>query len=180
MSENRGSAGPIFSTQGSETIESSVSSSDGLVSAGVVLARSSAGRRARRTRPTGRTASSRLCARAGSESRPCTSAAGLARNSSEIYRKNLTNLVRLILAQGHRVAIVPQYFTVRVDNDKIYEKPVAEHNQVDHDVATALQLPFLDPALLTAFDKNDTFDDCVTGRVWVPGQDEPEDDVVPF
>ena len=87
--------------------------------------------------------------------------AALSRNSSEIFETNLRNLVALILAQGRKVAIVPQFFSPMTPDDEIFAKGVAEHNLVSKKVALDFKIPYLEEVLQpNQFKKEDLFDSC--------------------
>jgi len=86
----------------------------------------------------------------------------LEHNGPDIYRAHLRNLVRLLLAQGHRVVIVPQVFLpsgFSFGDPTLYARGVAEHNQVNEDVAREFHVSFVSAAS-SAFDRSDLLDDC--------------------
>ena len=88
-------------------------------------------------------------------------AANLAHNDATVFARDLENLARFVLAQGRRVAIVPQYFSPRNEGDALFARALAEHNAVCEQVATKLHVPFarriVEPGL---FADDDTFDNC--------------------
>ena len=91
--------------------------------------------------------------------------AALRRNGSQVYRPHLENLVRLLLAQGRRVVIVPQVFLPRPGeaSDAVFGQGVAEHNQVNQTVARELHVPYVTAvAAPTAFARRDLvpYDNC--------------------
>ncbi|HZU98377.1 MAG TPA: SGNH/GDSL hydrolase family protein [Planctomycetota bacterium] len=85
----------------------------------------------------------------------------LEKNGPWVYASHLEELVRLLLAQGRKVLIVPQYFREaepHPDVDRLFMKGVAEHNAVNEDVAKKLGVPFAN--VLPWLEPNDTGDDC--------------------
>jgi hypothetical protein len=85
----------------------------------------------------------------------------LAKNGTDVYRRNLENLVKLLKAQGRTVLIVPQHYTPRTDADKFFVQGVREHNQVNAEVARQLAVPFAQETIQAdAFADNHTFDSC--------------------
>jgi lysophospholipase L1-like esterase len=87
--------------------------------------------------------------------------ASLERNGTGVYRAHLANLVRLVLAQGRQVVIVPQVFVPQAGNetDGVFVRGVAENNAVNEAVAREFGVPFLSP-VATAFDRSDLLDNC--------------------
>ncbi len=87
--------------------------------------------------------------------------AALKRNGTGVYQAHLENLVRLILAQGRQVVIVPQVFIPLPDNEKdpIFAQAVAEHNAVNETVARKYHVPFVEAAG-TAFRRDELLDNC--------------------
>lgn len=85
----------------------------------------------------------------------------LDRNGPELYGEILENFVRLLLAQGRRVVILPQYFSPRNEADRTLAVGVEQHNRVNREVAQRHDLPF-GAALLQpgAFGPGDTVDNC--------------------
>ncbi len=93
--------------------------------------------------------------------KPSEWAEALKRNSSKIYRDHLDDLITLLQSQKVKVAVLPQYFTAKNDNDKIFMKGVDEHNAVNEQLATAHKAPFAGNLLaLHAFNNTQTFDNC--------------------
>lgn len=92
---------------------------------------------------------------------PDTWQASLERNGPQLYGEILDNLVLLLRAQGHRVVILPQYFTPRRGRDQTFAVGVNEHNEIDRQVAERYGLPF-GAALLEpdTFSPADTVDNC--------------------
>ncbi len=84
----------------------------------------------------------------------------LEKNGPWVYASHLDMFVRLLLAQGRKVLIVPQYFREadHPDADRVFMKGVAEHNAVNEDVAKKLGVPFAN--VLPSLEPNDTGDDC--------------------
>jgi len=78
----------------------------------------------------------------------------LERNGTEVYENALTNFVQLILGQGRRVILVPQYHQSRAgadrpgrrgvaEIDRVFGQAVAEHNAVTRRVSSSFNLPYL-------------------------------------
>jgi lysophospholipase L1-like esterase len=87
--------------------------------------------------------------------------AALQRNGPEVYQAHLEDLVRLILAQGHRVVIVPQVFVPAPRNakDAAFDYGVKQHNAANARVAAKYLCPFV--ALKSEeFGRNDRMDNC--------------------
>ena len=88
-------------------------------------------------------------------------AASLKRNSPNAYRTHLRDLSLLILAQGSRVVVLPQYFIALNEADKIFMEGVTQHNLVNKEVAEELGVPFFrDLEASGALERDDTFDNC--------------------
>jgi lysophospholipase L1-like esterase len=86
----------------------------------------------------------------------------LAGNRPVIYESHLDSFIRLLVAQGRKVLVVPQYF--RIDPrtavaDSVFGKGVDDDNVVNRDVAARRGVAFASKAL-GAFAPADTFDDC--------------------
>jgi len=87
--------------------------------------------------------------------------AALDRNGSSAYKTHLRDLSLLILAQGIRVAIIPQHFVSLSQMDDIFMKGVTQHNTVNLEVAKEFGLPFFHDLVASGtFTRNDTFDNC--------------------
>jgi lysophospholipase L1-like esterase len=85
----------------------------------------------------------------------------LARNGAGIYGSHLRDFVRLLLAQGRRVVMVPQYYRMARPFDGAFMPGVREHNDVDRAVAEEFALPFAAAiAEPGSFRDGDTFDSC--------------------
>ena len=85
--------------------------------------------------------------------------AALDRNGTGVYRRHLTNLVRLLRAEGRQVLILPQAWLSRSSDDRAYGRAVAEHNDVNRAVAAELHVPFA-PEIEGAFEKSELSDNC--------------------
>jgi lysophospholipase L1-like esterase len=81
-------------------------------------------------------------------------APALRRNGPQVYQAHLEDLVRLILAQGRKVLIVPQMFIPL--SDPTFKSGVDEHNAVNEAVARSFGVPFVsaavDPAIISRAD----------------------------
>jgi lysophospholipase L1-like esterase len=85
----------------------------------------------------------------------------LARNPPTAFRANLETLVQLVLGQGRRVVILPQYFRSGEGRQAVLAKGVAEHNEVSAQVARKYGVVFGGEILTpSAFGKRDVFDNC--------------------
>lgn len=87
--------------------------------------------------------------------------AALQRNGPEIYQAHLENLVRLLLAQGRRVVIVPQVFVParRSAQDQAFDVGVQQHNAVNARVAEQFDCPLVD-LRSEEFGRQDLMDNC--------------------
>jgi len=85
----------------------------------------------------------------------------LEHNPPLVYEGHLRNLVRLLLAQGKQVVLLPQYFVPRNESDAVYALGVRQHNDVGATVAAALGVPYLAAVVEPgSFALDDTFDSC--------------------
>jgi hypothetical protein len=85
----------------------------------------------------------------------------LRRNSPEVYRMHLEQLVDSLTVRSIRVAILPQYFTPRLARDEVFSRGVESHNEVNRATAAKYTLPFAsDFNAPGAFGPGDTFDSC--------------------
>jgi lysophospholipase L1-like esterase len=92
---------------------------------------------------------------------PRTWEAALERNGPGVYRAHLADLIRIVRAQGRRVAIVPQYFSPRGPSDRIYAHGVTQHNDVNRALAEEFDSPFADAIIAPGtFAPDDTSDNC--------------------
>jgi lysophospholipase L1-like esterase len=87
--------------------------------------------------------------------------AALQHNGPEVYQAHLEDLVRLILAQGHRVVIVPQVFVPAPHNaqDLAFDIGVREHNLVNARVAEQYRCPLVD-LKPEGFGRKELIDNC--------------------
>jgi lysophospholipase L1-like esterase len=85
----------------------------------------------------------------------------LRRNGTEIYQAHLENLVRLLLAQGRQVVIVPQVDLPRTTlaADRVFAQGVAEQNAANETVARKYGVPYL-ASVASAFTVDDLIDNC--------------------
>ena len=74
---------------------------------------------------------------------PLTWDTALDRNSTMVYERHLINLVRLILAQGRKVILVPQICIPRTPSDIVLCKGVAQNEEVNRRVASKVGVPYL-------------------------------------
>jgi lysophospholipase L1-like esterase len=93
--------------------------------------------------------------------KPSDWAEALRRNSSQVYRDHLDDLIALLQSQKIKVAVLPQFFTVKNQRDEIFQKGVEEHNAVNKELAAAHNAPFASFLVdSSAFTDNLTFDNC--------------------
>ena len=85
----------------------------------------------------------------------------LRRNGTEIYQAHLENLVRLLLAEGRQVVIVPQVDIPRTTlaADRVFAQGVAEQNAANELVARKYGVPYL-TSVASAFTVDDLIDNC--------------------
>lgn len=100
-----------------------------------------------------------LASRKGSP--PSAWAAALARNSEQTYRHHMDDFIRLLMAQGIKVAILPQVFAGVNEREKVFGLGVEQHNRVNEELAKEHGLPYaaglLEPGV---FRKQDLQDSC--------------------
>jgi len=85
----------------------------------------------------------------------------LQRNGTEIFQAHLENLVRLLLAEGRQVIIVPQVDLPRTTlaADRVFAQAVAEQNAASEIVARKYGVPYL-ASVASAFTVDDLIDNC--------------------